>query len=543
MARNKVFIVPVAIDAVPDASDDVPESFMAVQWMRLLNDEARAAFVEQVWRLLSPDEHEARTPEPPVGNSALLTAHSTPSAPSSIPEKSIAVLPFLDMTAREDHEYFSDGLAEALIDLLTQVQDLRVPARTSSFSFKGKSDDIATIAQKLRVAHVLEGSVRKAGHTVRITARLIRADDGYHLWSKTFERQLENIFEVQDEIARTVAGALKVALVAGRAGNERNKSNTEAYNSVLRGDYLTNRARSKDDIAMAIGYYNEAIMLEPNYALAWAKLAAAYDKQAYIEAAPAGGSLAVTKAREAVQRALEIDPDLAYAHRMLGIFHFKIDWNWAAAHAEFEQARKLDPSDVHLLANFARMATIFGRFDEAIELYRQIISQDPLEIMAQYELSYALLIAGRLEEAANSWRAMVEPAPGSEYLYALTLSYLGLNDQALQEAQKETHEGLKLQILSIVNWTAGRRADSDTALEELTERFSGALPTNIAMVHACRGETDAAFGWLERGYQQHDWVMTVIKVTPMLRNLHSDARYKDLLIRMKLDGSGPRLLH
>lgn len=159
--------------------------------------------------------------------------------------------------------------------------------------------------------------------------------------------------------------------------------------------------------------------------------------------------------------------------------------------------------------------------------------------MAQYELSYALLVAGRLQEAADSWRTMVEPAPGSEYLYALTLSYLGRHDKALQQAQKETHEGLKLQALSIVNWRSGRRADSDAALEELTERFSSALQTNIAMVHACRGEIDAAFDWLEHGYQQHDWVMTVVKVTPMLRNLHADPRYKELLIRMKLDGSGP----
>jgi len=279
-------------------------------------------------------------------------------------------------------------------------------------------------------------------------------------------------------------------------------------------------------------------VLEPPYALAWAKLASAYDKQAYIEVAPAGSSLAVTKAREAVQRALKIDPELAYAHRMHGILHFKIDWDWAAANAEFQRARELDPSDVHLLGNFARMATIFGRFDEAIELYRQIISQDPLDIMAQYELSYALLVAGRLEEAADSWRAMVEPAPGSGYLYALTLSYLGRNDQPLRESHKESHEGLKLQVLSIVNWASGRRADSDAALGEL-ERFSSALLTNIAMVHATRGEFDAAFDWLERGYRQHDWVMTVLKVTPMLRNLHSDSRFKDLLIRMKLDGSGP----
>jgi hypothetical protein len=245
----------------------------------------------------------------------------------------------------------------------------------------------------------------------------------------------------------------------------------------------------------------------------------------------------------AVQRALKIDPDLAYAHRTLGVLLFKLDWNWVAANAEFELARELDPPGVHLSANFARMATIFGRFDEAIGLYRQVISQDPLEINAPYQLSYALLVAGHLQESADSWRAMVEPAPGSKYLYAVTLSHLGWNDQALQEAQKETHEGLKLQALSIVNWTLGRRADSDAALKELTDRFSSALPTNIAMVHACRGEIDPAFDWLERSYQLHDCVMTVIKVTPMLRNLHPDPRYKELLVRMKLDGIGPGLLH
>jgi adenylate cyclase len=457
--------------------------------------------------------------------------------------KSIAVLPFIDMSEKKDQEYFSDGLSEELIDHLARTADLRVISRTSSFYFKGKQTTISEIAKTLNVTHVLEGSVRKSGGALRITVQLIRTTDATHVWSQTYERDLSDIFRVQDEIARTVAEALKVALIAGRASRERNKSNTEAYNLVLRGDYLTNRARSKDDIGTAIGYYNEAVALDPDYALAWAKLAAAYDKQAYIEAAPVGKNLPVMKAREAVQRALKIDPDLACAHRTLGALLFKLDWNWAAAHAEFERAKELDPSDVHVLTKFARMATIFGRFDEAIELYRQVIAQDPLEIMTQYELSYALLVAGRLQESADSWRTMVEPAPGSEYLYAVTLSYLGRNAEALQQAQKETHEGLRLQALSIVNWTSGRRADSDMALKELTDRFSSALPTNIAMAHACRGEIDAAFDFLERGYRQHDWAMTVIKVTPMLRNLHPDPRYKDLLVRMKLDGSGPGFHH
>jgi adenylate cyclase len=480
-----------------------------------------------------------------VSNDVAAKVQPAPSAPTEIvaPERSIAVLPFVDMSEKHDQEYFSDGLSEELIDRLTHAADLRVISRTSSFYFKSKQATIEDIANTLHVSHILEGSVRKSGSALRITAQLIRTTDATHVWSQTYERSLSDIFKVQGEIARTVAEALKVALVAGRASAERNQSNTEAYNLVLRGDYLTNRARNKDDIAMAIGYYNEAIALDPNYALGWAKLAAAYDRQAYIEAAPVGKSVAVTKAREAVQRALKIDPNLAYAHRMLGVFLFKLDWNWDAAYAEFERARKLDSSDVHLSANFARMATIFGRYDEAIGLYRQVIAQDPLEIMAQYELSYALLVAGRLQESADSWRTMVEPAPGSEYLHAVTLSYLGRNAEALQEAQNETHEGLKLQALSIVNWALGQRADSDAALKELTDRFSSALPTNIAMVHACRGEIDAAFDWLERGYRQHDWVMTVIKVTPMLRNLHSDPRYKKLLARMKLDGSGPGFHH
>jgi TolB-like protein len=191
MARNKVFIVPVAIDALPEAGSDVPESFMAVQWMRLLEGEAPDALGEQLWRLLSPGEHGSLTAATAAASAASLLTRPTSSALSSIPEKSIAVLPFADMSPKSDQEYFSDGLAEALIDLLTQVQDLRVPARTSAFSFKGKSEDIATIAQKLRVAHVLEGSVRKAGHAIRITARLIRADNGYHLWSKTYDRSLK----------------------------------------------------------------------------------------------------------------------------------------------------------------------------------------------------------------------------------------------------------------------------------------------------------------------------------------------------------------
>jgi TolB-like protein len=273
MADDKPFLVPVVIDGTRDQDARVPEQFRAVQWTSIPAGEISADFVERVRHLLLPRPTAPTQTRPASGAAFVPRMHSDLPAQRAIPEKSIAVLPFADMSALKDQEYFSDGLAEALIDMLTQVRDLRVPARTSSFQFKGKSDDIANIAEKLRVAHVLEGSVRKAGGAIRVTAHLIRADDGYHLWSKTYDRDIEDIFKVQDEIAGIVVEALKAKLLPPEGVvNPHRTSSNEAYQQILLAKQFF-ILRAVDSAGRGLTALRLALMLDPNYASAHALLA------------------------------------------------------------------------------------------------------------------------------------------------------------------------------------------------------------------------------------------------------------------------------
>jgi len=340
MGKNRPFLVPLCLDSTAEKDADVPDVFLALQWTRLGDEASLAVFAERVARLLSSETKAT----PPVAPSmsvvkptlrrailssvpllivAILAAgiiywvvgryySSKSGAVTYIPEKSIAVLPFVDMSEKKDQEYFSDGLSEELIDHLAHAADLKVVARTSSFQFKGRNEDVRSIAFKLGVAHLLEGSVRAAGHEMRITAQLIRASDGTHLWSQTYDRQISDIFKVQDEIAGKVAQALSIALAGGLARPDGREENPAAYDLLLKGNFFYARGH-KDDPDHAIECYLQALALDPSYALAWAKLA-----RVYIRQAGAPGYLVSTmeqKARDALRRALEIDPNSAVAHR------------------------------------------------------------------------------------------------------------------------------------------------------------------------------------------------------------------------------------
>jgi serine/threonine protein kinase/TolB-like protein/Tfp pilus assembly protein PilF len=475
-------------------------------------------------------------------------ADAAPAIPSgqivAAGEKSIAVLPFLDMSEKKDQEYFSDGLTEELIDRLSRSQDLRVIARTSCFFFKGRQATIGEIAKTLGVSHVLEGSVRKQGRRLRITTQLIRAVDGSHLWSQTYERALDDIFRVQDEIARTVAQALKVALTEGSGYGQKPESNAEAYNLVLQGNFFLNR-RSKADTGRAIAFYRQAIELEPGYALAWAKLGSAK----YWQAANGWTSIneGMAGARDALKRALKADPDLAYAHKVLAWVRRDFDWDWKGARAELERARELGPNDAHVLADLAFLTDgIVGRFDEPIRHLRRVLARDPLDSDALQSLSMVLYNAGRLEESVATWRRLLELNPtyaGGQAWLGDTLLIMGRYAEAQAAIEKESDEAWRLCALPIVHWALGRRAESDAALNQLEQQYANEFPTQIAEVHAYRGETDAAFEWLDRAYRQHDAGMTTIKIDPLLRGLHGDRRYQALVVRMKLDGDPPIALH
>jgi TolB-like protein/class 3 adenylate cyclase len=450
--------------------------------------------------------------------------------------KSIAVLPFLDMSERRDQEYFSDGLTEELIGHLSHAADLKVIARTSSFQFKGKNEDIRSIASKLGVAHVLEGSVRRAGGALRITAQLVRATDGTHIWSKTFDRSEGDIFRTQDEIATTVAQALNVALDLGGTKANSRQPNLQAHNLVLEGDYFAKRS-TKADNEHAIRRYKEAIKLDPNYALAWVRLGRAHGTSAGFGWGSYSEDLA--SARAAIDQALRIDPNLAAAHvaHMLHLLNF--DWDWRGAEAAYSRARELGGGSPDLVGI---VYAPFGRLDESIAAFGRRLSHDPLSTTAYWMLGLLLFFARRHAEAAEAFQKLLELSPsfaGTKMYLALSLLYQGKKAEALRVAKQEPDERFRFAGLPIVYWELGRRSDSDRALSHLESTYADGMAYQVAAAHAYRGEVDAAFACLDTAYRQRDSGMTFVKNDPLLDNLRGDPRYHAWLVKMKLDGDGP----
>lgn len=576
IARNKAFVVPVCIDRTPDGGGDVPESFHRVQWTRLPEGATPAAFCERVAVLLGGADaaNQSSMPTDPMpsiprkrtsshwkvlsavvalvalvgGWRAWRTAHlnygsgSPGTAPvatvSKMPEKSIAVLPFVDMSEKKDQEYFSDGLSEELIDHLAHSADLKVIARTSSFQFKGKNEDVRIIAEKLGVANLLEGSVRTAGHEIRITAQLIRASDGTHLWSQTYDRQMTDIFKIQDEIAGKVVQALHATLTGGTTQYLSGNQNTEAYKLLLKGEFFYLR-RTKGDYDRAIDQFKRALALDPNYSLAWAKLGRTYVIKG--QDLELNGTQAESMARAALQRALAIDPNSVVAHRWLARIYDYFDWNWAAAQAELDRAIALDPTGPEGgLARADLLAVIAfqtGRFEDVIQLAAQGLVRNPLDALDQSFVGWMEYLGGHLEDSAASWRKVIELAPnmsGAPSALAQVLLLLGNREEALATVVNETDELSRLTVSVTAYWALGRKTDSDNALHQLETRFADVGAFAIATAHAYRNETNATFEWLERAYRQRDPGMRGLKVEPLLRALHNDPRYKALLQKMHL---------
>jgi serine/threonine protein kinase/TolB-like protein len=453
-------------------------------------------------------------------------------ATAAVTDKSIAVLPFVDMSEKHDQEYFSDGLSEELIDRLSRSPDLKVIARTSAFSFKGKSEDVRAIASKLGVAHLLEGSVRKAGSELRITVQLIRAADGTHLWSHTYDRDLADIFKLQDEVAGTVAKALNVAFKAESAG-KRVEPNLEAHNLLLQGNFFLNRP-TQQDTEKAIDLYQRATLIDPNYALALVSLAGAHIHEDLVWIPSTEG---YEKAREELERALKMDPDLAIAHTSLGRLHMVYDFDLRAAQAEYRRARELDPNDDHGQVGLDKINGFkSGRFDELIADFNQRLLRDPVDTEALGDLTRVLVGSGRFNEAEAACRKLEElnPRQLDLTLCAIALVMMGRNTEALATEQKEFWEPGRLWGLSIIYWSLGRRAESDAALNEFDKKYGGSWAYQIGYAHAYRGEVELAFEWLERAYRQRDYGLYGLRSDPFLANLRGDSRYKVLLAKMGL---------
>ncbi len=467
-------------------------------------------------------------------------------APPSRDMPSIAVLPFVNMSRDEENEYFADGLSEELLNVLAKIRGLRVASRTSAFSFKGTNVDIPTVAQKLNVATVLEGSVRKSGKRVRITAQLIEVSSDSHLWSDTYDRELDDIFAVQDDIAQSVVKELRTALMGAppeaaasvaadvRQATTGRGDNPAAFQLYLQGKFFGERT-TQADTDKAIGLFKQALAIEPNFALAWAGLSRVYQTQAGFGFAPIGEGY--ENAREAAQRALALAPDSAEGYIELGHIQEANDWDWPAAEASFQRALDLAPGDAHALRSAAGLMRILGRLDEALELIRKAIALDPLSARTHRQAAMNYLMAERLDDAAASFQLALDlnPSGGLHHAFlAITRLLQGRPDEGLILAQSESHDVFRNVAFAMIHHTLGHPVESEAALQALIDGFGWTAAYQVAEVYAYRNEVEKAFEWLERAYAQRDPGVVYTSTDKLLRPLHGDARWRPFLQRMHL---------
>ncbi len=579
MAEQKPFLVPVVVDGTGDREAFVPDAFRAVQWTRLPGGETPPAFVERIKRLLSA---ELSPSSPASGGASALkepissTRRSTPvllaiiavvvcgalayfvadrswlskptpaekpvatmvpaptAATPAIPEKSVAVLPFVDMSEKKDQEYFADGMAEEILSLLAAIPALKVVGRTSSFQFKGQSRDLRKIGEALGVNYVVEGSVRRSGDRVRLTAQLIDAHTGTHLWSGTFERPMGDALKMQVEIAENLARALQISLGAGDLELRPSLPNVDAYNLYLRGLHAVDQL-DEAGFQEAVGYFKQSIDLDPTFAPAAGWLAMVYDMQG--EWGYVASTTAFEDARRTAEATVKINPGFFLPYTVLASIHQVYDWDWAAGEAAVNRSIELAPREplVHFFAS--RYALMVGRLDDALAHIQATLARDPLMPTAYVGVCWIQQRRGHLPEAEAAIRRALEISPSfvsGHYYLGLVLLALGEPKIALEAMRQEMPIGGQLDGLAIVYFALGRRADSDAALARLLREYSDVGAFGIAEVYAYRGEFDQAFKWLERAYTQRDSSLYLIKGDPLLQRLEGDARYKAFLRKMNL---------
>jgi len=478
--------------------------------------------------------------QPTVRDVAASTPPSTPTpaarapvaAAPAIDPNSIAVLPFVDMSQAKDQEYFSDGLSEELLNLLAQLPQLKVIARTSSFSFKGQEVDIATIAKKLNVANVLEGSVRKSGNTLRITAQLVRTSDSMHLWSQTYDRELTDVFKVQDEIAAAVVEALKLKLLPNQAiGSANRSSNSEAYNQYLLGHGFSERGITGNP-QRAAAAYRQAIALDPNYAAAYAELARAEAQIADSSGDEAGKAQSLATAEKAVALA----PDLAGAY--LSRATIRLSWrrDWTGAKADYERAMALSPADANVQVGYCRLLIAFGRVDEAIAISRKALELDPLSEEGWRLLGRILNASGQLPAAREALDRSLAINPEANR----TKYQLGMNELLQGQPQEamayfaQTGSSFRSTGIAMAQHSLGNAQASQQALDAVIAESAMGFAYQIAEVYAWRGEPDKAFEWLERAYAQNDGSLPFIKADPLMKSVQSDPRFAAFLRKLGL---------
>lgn len=587
MARNKAFIVPVSIDGTHESSADMPESFSSVQWTRLPSGSTSPAFIDRILHLLAPESGPSSGRFPPQPSAAPDTAipprppasgHAAPGRTTSLfwliavlaaigvgywvmdtfvlskrptsaaqqfapkgqssaseqdgaPEKSIAVLPFLDLSEKKDQEYFSDGLSEELIDLLAKTPGLEVIARTSSFYFKGRQATIGEIAETLNVANVIEGSVRKAGNTLRVTAQLIRARDGVNLWSETYDRDLKDVFEVQDDIARGVVEKLKLTLLPNAADMEARTQNTAAYSLYLQGRFFLARD-SESDLSKAQDFFQRAAALDPGYASAWAGQGTVALRRIANAFVTVDQGLAAAQA--AASKALQADPNNGDACAVLAT-GLLMRTKWQEAESTTTRCVQGNPDNPLVLLTAAVAARQLGHDEESLSLFHRILAHDPLNLLASRYLARTLYHAGRLPDAEAAIRHVIDfnpTQPGAQYELGRILLAKGDRAAAFAAFEAETGAGWRTFGLALGCHAADHRARADAALAEML-RHPANQQFQIGETYSYCGDADRAFEWLNAAINQDSGIIW-LRNDPLLKGLTSDPRYDALLRKVNL---------
>lgn len=430
-------------------------------------------------------------------------------------ENSIAVLPFQDMSPQKDQEYLCEGMAEELINALTKVAKLQVASRTSAFQFKGKGYDIGKIGKKLNVHSVLEGSIRKAGNKLRITAQLINVSDGYHLWSEKYDRDMEDIFTIQDEISLAIVDNLKVKLLRGEKEKlvKRYTDNLEAYSLYLKGRYYWN-SLTPEGWEKSFECYQRAIEIDAAYALAFVGLSIWHQSLAFWGDVPPGQ--AISRSREFAKKAIEIDDSISDAHNSMAVIHATYDWNRSAAEKEFKRALKLDPTNALGGLNYAILLTTWKRFGEALDYARRAQKLDPLSSMINTWVSMILMYAGHYDKAVEGLQHVIAEDSGFWQPH-LWLCFTFISESMFEKAIAAGKKAVELSggasiaeaVLACAYFLSGRSKNGEELLESLKEKSESAhvSATFFVWIYLSRNDLNEAFHWLQKAAKEHDpWI-------------------------------------
>jgi TolB-like protein/Flp pilus assembly protein TadD len=578
ISADQAFLLPVVIDDTRDDDERVPERFREVQWTRLPGGVTPAAFVGRVRRLLSGELSQeltgtasaaARVPAPSTRRAVLASWRSKAALLATIvvvaalgylvanrlvlskrgaevtaatafapPPHSIAVLPFVNLSGDKEQEYFSDGLTEELLNSLAEINELQVAARTSAFSFKGKDNDIAMIARKLNVGAVLEGSVRRSEHTIRITAQLINAVTGFHLWSKTYDRDLGDVLKLQTEIATAVSEALKVTLLGDVAARIElgGTHNPAAFDAYLRASRAYGSRHEAKAVPTAIAAYTEAIDLDPNYALAFAGRSRAFATYAGEVAEGAEVRESFIKAEADAKRAIELAPDLAAGHMALARVFQTGTLDFARAREEYERAEALAPGNATVLSASAGFAAIMGHSGAGIAALRRAVVLDPLSTTPYGALGEALYAARRYAEAATVFSQGINVDPNFKLTYAfrgLALYGLGDLEKARASCESQRDDWLSQVCLAVVYNKLGRRADAEAVLAKLKAAQGDDAAYQYAQIYAQWGARPKALEWLDKALSVRDPGLEFLKADPLFDPLRKEPRFQAIEQELK----------